>query len=141
MNAALSGEMTDHLKSDKNLGLSNRRNGHLSKQLDTELGSVEIQTPRDRLGNFEPQIVGKWQRQLGSGFDKQILSLYDKEQSYSDISHQLKELSGLEYSHAFISEVTEQVWSEVLSWQRRPLLSFYSVIFLDGIYIRPSEGA
>ena len=139
VNAALSGEMTGHLKSDKALGLPNRRNGHLSKQLDTDLGSVEIQTPRDRLGNFEPQIVGKWQRQLGTGLDKQILSLYAKGQSYSDISHQLKELYGLEYSHASISEVTEQVWGDVLSWQQRILLPFYSVIFLDGIYFKTRE--
>lgn len=139
VNAALSGEMQGHLKSDKREGISNRRNGHVKKQLDTELGQVEIATPRDRLGNFEPQLVGKWQRQLGTGLDKQILSLYAKGHSYSDIGHQLKELYGLDYSKGSISEVTEQVWSEVLAWQERPLLSFYSVIFLDGIYFKTRE--
>jgi transposase-like protein len=103
------------------------------------MGAVEISTPRDRLGNFEPQLVGKWQRQLGTGLDKQILSLYAKGHSYSDIGHQLKELYGLDYSKGSISEVTEQVWSEVLAWQERPLLSFYSVIFLDGIYFKTRE--
>ena len=139
VNAALSGEMQGHLKSTKADGLSNRRNGHTKKQLDTELGPVEVSTPRDRLGSFEPQLVGKWQRQLGSGLDKQILSLYAKGHSYSDISHQLKMLYGLDYSKGAISEVTEQVWGEILAWQERPLLSFYSVIFLDGIYFKTRE--
>jgi transposase-like protein len=72
--------------------------------------------------------------------DNQILSLYAKGHSYSDIQHQLKTLYGIEYSTGSITEVTEQVWSEVLSWQQRVLQSFYSVIFLDGIYFKTREG-
>jgi putative transposase len=140
VNAALSGEMVHHLCEEHVIGHSNRRNGNLTKQLDTEMGAVSIQTPRDRLGNFEPQLVGKWQRQLGTGLDKQILSMYAKGQSYSDIQDQLKTLYGLDYSTGALSEVTEQVWVEVLAWQQRVLQSFYCVIFLDGIYFKTREG-
>ena len=90
VNAALSGEMSAYLREEKQIGAVNRRNGKLTKRLDTELGPIEIVTPRDRLGNFEPQLVGKWSRQLGTGLDKQILSMYAKGQSYSDIQYQLK---------------------------------------------------
>lgn len=113
VNAALNGEMIGHLREEKLEGHANRRNGKLGKQLDTELGEISIETPRDRLGKFEPQLVGKWQRQLGTGLD---------------------------YSTASLSEVTEQVWSEVLAWQQRALQAFYSVIFLDGIYFKTREG-
>lgn len=140
VNAALNGELSEQLKSDKLSGLSNRRNGKLSKQLDTELGPIEIQTPRDRLGQFEPKLVGKWQRHLGTGVERQILSLYAKGNSYSAISSQLKDLYGLDYSHGSINEVTEQVWGEVCEWQQRALLPFYCTIFLDGIYFKTREG-
>ena len=140
VNAALSGEMNAHLREERAEGLSNRRNGHTKKQLDTELGVVQIQPPRDRAGRFEPQLVGKWDRQLGSGLNEQILMLYGHGNSYGDIQHQLKQLYGLEYSVASISEITEQVWPEVLSWQQRVLNNFYVTIFLDGIYFTTREG-
>jgi putative transposase len=139
VNAALSGEMKNHLKEERIEGRANRRNGYTSKKLDTELGVVEVSPPRDRGGSFEPQLVGKWQRNLGSGLDKQILMMYANGNSYGDIQHQIKELYGLEYSTGSISEVTEQVWGEVLSWQQRSLLPFYTAVFLDGIYFTSRE--
>lgn len=71
VNAALSGEADSHIQEEKASGMSNRRNGHTSKVLDTELGPVPISPPRDRAGSFKPQLVGKWERQLGTGLDKQ----------------------------------------------------------------------
>ena len=68
VNAALTGEVQGQLNSDKSSGLSNRRNGHLPKQLKTELGAVDIQTPRYRLGHFEPQSVGKPGTSIGNRF-------------------------------------------------------------------------
>ncbi|MBK6930265.1 MAG: transposase [Saprospirales bacterium] len=100
VNAALSGEMSAHLKEERALGAENRRNGHTSKKLDTELGPVAISPPRDRAGRFEPQLVGKWSRQLGTGLDRQILMLYAHGNSYGDIQLQLRELYGLDYSTA-----------------------------------------
>ena len=140
VNAALNGEMNSHLKEERSEGRKNRRNGHTSKQLDTELGVVSISPPRDRAGRFEPQLVGKWDRRLGSGLNEQILMLYAHGNSYGDIQHQLKALYGLEYSTASITEITEEVWSDVLSWQQRDLDSFYTAIFLDGIYFTTREG-
>lgn len=140
VNAALSGEMSAHLKEERALGAENRRNGHTSKKLDTELGPVAITPPRDRGGRFEPQLVGKWSRQLGTGLDRQILMLYAHGNSYGDIQLQLRELYGLDYSTASISEVTEQVWGEVSAWQQRALESFYAAVFLDGIYFTTREG-
>ena len=140
VNAALSGEVDGHIREEKAGGQANRRNGHTSKTLDTELGPVQISPPRDRAGSFEPQLVGKWQRQLGTGLDKQILTMYANGNSYGDIQHQLKELYGLDYSPGSIAEVTEQVWAEVVEWQQRPLQPFYPAIFLDGMYFTSREG-
>ena len=140
VNAALSGEADAHIKQERQDGLANRRNGYTGKTLDTELGPVAISPPRDRAGSFEPQLVGKWERQLGTGLDRQILSMYANGNSYGDIQHQLKQLYGLEYSPASIAEVTEQVWAEVSAWQQRSLLPFYVAIFLDGIYFTSREG-
>jgi transposase-like protein len=140
VNAALSGEADAQIRSDKESGQANRRNGYTEKQLDTALGPVSISPPRDRAGRFEPQLVGKWERQLGTGLDQQILSMYANGNSYGDIQHQLKQLYGLDYSPASIAEVTEQVWAEVVAWQQRDLLPFYAVIFLDGMYFTSREG-
>lgn len=140
VNAALSGEVDGHIREEKAGGQANRRNGHTSKTLDTELGPVQISPPRDRAGRFEPQLIGKWERQLGTGLDKQILTMYANGNSYGDIQHQLKQLYGLDYSPASIAEVTEQVWAEVVEWQQRPLKAFYTAIFLDGIYFTTREG-
>ena len=140
VNAALSGEADSHIREEKAGGHANRRNGHTSKTLDTELGPVPISPPRDRAGRFEPQLVGKWERQLGTGLDRQILAMYANGNSYGDIQHQLKQLYGLDYSPASIAGVTEQVWAEVVGWQQRPLQPFYPAIFLDGMYFTSREG-
>jgi putative transposase len=140
VNAALSGEADSHIREEKAGGQLNRRNGHTSKTLDTELGPVPISPPRDRAGRFEPQLVGKWERQLGTGLDRQILTMYANGNSYGDIQHQVKQLYGLDYSPASIAEVTEQVWAEVVEWQQRPVLALYVAIFLDGMYFNSREG-
>ncbi len=140
VNAALSGEVDGHIRQGKANGQPNRRNGHTSKTLDTELGPVAISPPRDRAGSFEPQLVGKWERQLGAGLDRQILTMYAHGNSYGDIQRQLKQLYGLDYSPASITEVTEQVWGEVVGWQQRPLKPFYTAVFLDGIQYTSREG-
>ena len=85
VNAALEGELDEHLVTQKEIGQKNRRNGHTSKQIDTSMGPVEIHPPRDRESSFEPQIVGKWDRQLGTGVDQQILHLYAAGNSILDI--------------------------------------------------------
>lgn len=139
VNAALTGEVENQIKADRSSGESNRRNGYTSKILDTELGPVSISPPRDRKGHFDPVIVGKWDRHLGTGLEQQVLLMYAYGNSYRDIQFQLRELYGLEFSVAWISEVTERVYAEVVSWQQRALLPFYVAIFLDGIYYTSRE--
>ena len=139
VNAALEGELDDHLVESKETGIKNRRNGHTRKQVDTELGKAEIYPPRDRNGSFEPQIIGKWDRQLGTGLDHQILSLYSSGNSISDIQRQLQQIYGLEYSAGAISMVTDRVMDEVLSWQQRPLAALYVVIYLDAVHFKIRE--
>lgn len=139
INAALVGEVLDQIKQDKGEGKKNRRNGHTEKTLDTQFGEVTISPPRDRLGNFEPQLIGKWDRKLGTGLNDQILSMYAIGNSYTDIQHQLKKLYGVELSTGTISEVTDQVYTEITNWQQRQLKSMYPVLYLDGIYFTSRE--
>ena len=139
VNAALEGELDEHLVTQKEIGQKNRRNGHTSKQIDTSMGPVEIHPPRDRESSFEPQIVGKWDRQLGTGVDQQILHLYAAGNSILDIQYQLQKIYGLEYSAGTISMITDRVMDEVLSWQQRPLAPMYVAIFLDAIHYKIRE--
>jgi transposase-like protein len=136
VNSALEGEMDGHLRETREEGSRNRRNGHTHKQLRTSLGPVGIEPPRDREGSFSPRLVRKWDREMGTGLEEQILSLYGMGNSIEDIRKQLSQFYGLEYSHGTISAVTERVWEEVVSWQQRPLLSCYPVIYLDAIFYK-----
>ena len=139
VNAALEGELDEHLVTQKEIGQKNRRNGHTNKQIDTSMGPVEIRPPRDRDSSFEPQLVGKWDRQLGTGVDQQILHLYAAGNSILDIQYQLQKIYGLEYSAGTISMITDRVMDEVLSWQQRPLAPMYVAIFLDAIHYKIRE--
>jgi putative transposase len=139
VNAALEGELDSHIKVGKEYGRKNRRNGHTSKSLDTSLGTVQISPPRDREGSFTPQIVNKWNRQLGIGLDEQILSLYSTGNSISDIQHQLRQIYGIEYSSASISMVTDRVMEELSIWQNRALASLYVIVYSDAIHFKVRE--
>lgn len=142
VNAALEGEMDAHVKAvekQDEAKPSNRRNGHTQKQVRSSGGPLHISTPRDRLGTHEPQLVEKWDRELNTGIDDIILSLYARGQSVEDVRHQLQELYGIEVSSGTISAVTDRVWSEILEWQQRPLAPCYVVIYLDAIHYKVRE--
>lgn len=139
VNAALEGEIDRRLK-DKQAGDTNRRNGHTEKKVRSSAGPLTIRTPRDRNGDHDPILIKKWERELGSGIDEIILSLYARGQSVEDVREQLKQLYGLQVSAGMISSVTERVWEEVLSWQQRLLLSCYAVVYLDAIHYKVREG-
>jgi transposase-like protein len=139
INAALEGELTAHLKEEKEACKSNRRNGYTRKQVRSEHGSIEISPPRDREGSFEPVLVKKWDRSIGTGLNDQILLMYAHGNSYSDIQYQLKKIYGVEISNSVISEVTSSVATELSDWQERQLQSMYVVLFLDGIYFTSRE--
>jgi putative transposase len=139
VNAALEGEMDNYLQEAKGEDSDNRRNGHTSKSLRSSVGPLSIQTPRDRLGDHEPVIVKKRERELGTGLDEIILSLYARGQSVEDVRFQLRQIYGLEVSSGAISAVTDRVWSEIIEWQQRPLAACYAIIYLDAIHYKVRE--
>lgn len=136
IDAALEGEMDAHLDHEKATGKSNRRNGHNTKQVRSRVGPLEIHTPRDRLGTHEPMLVPKWDRQLSTGMDEVIISLYARGHSVEDVRSQLRELYGVDVSAGTISRVTDRVLEEITEWQHRPLDPCYSIIYLDAIHYK-----
>ena len=116
----------------------NRRNGHSPKTLKGEQGQVEIDVPRDRQGNFEPQLVKKGQTRL-EGFDDKILALYARGMTTRDIQAQLQELYRVEVSPTLISNVTEAVLDEVRQWQARPLEPLYPIVYFDCLVVKVRE--
>lgn len=137
--SSLQGELDVHLLKERESGQSNRRNGSTSKQLRTQMGEVQINPPRDRRGSFEPQLVGKWERDLHSGLDHQVLELYSIGTSYGDIQVHLERMYGVELSLGQLSAITDRVWTQIRQWQQRPLKPFYLVIFLDAIHFKVRE--
>jgi putative transposase len=119
----------------------NRRNGHSHKTVRGELGEVTLDTPRDRLGTFEPQLIPKHQRRL-TGFDEKILALYAKGLTTRDIQDIVKELYGVDVSPTLISEITADLDAEVTQWRQRRLDSVWPIVSLDGlvVHVRGDNG-
>ena len=135
--ASLEGELESHLLSEsKTPELSNRRNGKTSKVLKTETESFELETPRDRLGTFEPQMVKKRQTVLNESLDNKILSLYALGMSYEAIQDHLAEMYGLEVSAAKISLISDKLMPVITEWRNRPLESVYPIVFLDAMHFK-----
>jgi len=136
---ALEGEMTDHLGYAKHSpigkSMSNSRNGKTSKTIKGKNGAMKIAVPRDRDGEFEPQLIPKHQRRF-DGFDDKIIAMYARGMTTRDIRDQLEELYGVDVSPTFISTVTDAVLDEVREWQNRPLDPLYPIVYLDAIRIK-----
>jgi putative transposase len=144
LEAALDVEMTDHLGYEAHdpsgRGSGNSRNGTTRKTVQTDVGPVTIEVPRDRAGDFEPVVVPKHQRRL-DGFNESILSLYAKGLTTGEIADHLREIYGAEVSRDTISRVTDAVNQEVAEWQQRPLDRVYPVVFIDAIVVKIRDGA
>lgn len=112
----------------------NRRNGRSSKTVQGELGEFEIETPRDRRGTFEPQVIEKYQRRV-EGFDEKILKLYAKGMTTRDIQEIVKELYDVDISAALITEITADLDAEVTAWRTRPLDPVWPIVYFDGIVV------
>jgi putative transposase len=140
---AMEVELTDHLGYEPHLeppgGVGNTRNGSTAKTLLTEHGEVRIETPRDRKGTFEPQIVRKRQRRF-EGFDDKILALYSRGLSTRDIEAHLEEIYGVKVGRDLISRVTDAVIDDARAWQTRPLDDVYPVVFLDALVLKVRDG-
>lgn len=134
---ALNAELDEHLGYEKHhpSDSSNSRNGYSSKTIRTEDGQFELDTPRDREGSFEPQLVKKQQTRFTSMDDK-ILSLYAKGMSTREIVATFKEMYGADVSPTLISRVTDAVIERVIEWQSRPLDAIYPIVYLDCIFVK-----
>jgi transposase-like protein len=144
LESALDVEMDEHLDDgDRVDPVSGRRvnvrNGHGEKTVQTEVGPVRIQIPRDRAGSFEPQIVPKHSRRL-TGFNETILSLYAKGLTTGEIEAHLSEVYDANVSKELISRVTDAVVVDMESWRQRPLDRVYAVVFVDAIVMKIRDG-
>jgi len=136
---AMSAELTHHLGYEKHdpegYNSGNSRNGSTPKTVKGEFGELAVETPRDRNGTFEPQILKKHQRRF-DGFDDKILSMYARGMTTRDIQSHLQEMYGVEISPTLVSEVTDAVWEEVKTWQSRPLDPIYGIVYLDALFVK-----
>lgn len=133
--ASLEGEMDAHLAKTR-LSEGNRRNGRKRKNIQSLTGGFEFFSPRDRTSTFQPQIIPKRQHKITSDIDSQILSLYGRGMSYSDIQSHLSEIYGLDISDGTISAITDRIIPAIKEWQNRPLETAYPVIWLDAMHFK-----
>jgi transposase-like protein len=138
LEAALEGELAGHLaEGEADPGVAaNRRNGHSVKQLRTNGGTIELSTPRDRAGSFEPQIVKKRETILADSLEDRILGMYGLGMSLRDISAHIEDMYGTSVSHTVLSEITDRIIPKVKAWQARPLEAVYSIVWLDAMYYK-----
>jgi transposase-like protein len=116
----------------------NYRNGYSQKTIKTQLGKVQVNVPRDRNGEYEPQIIGKYSRNA-DGMEEKIISLYAAGMSTRDISEQVKSLYDIEISSELVSKITEKIMPQIADWQSRGLESIYPFVFLDAIHYKIRE--
>ncbi len=135
LNAALEGEMDAHLDQDER-SLGNRRNGRMSKQVQTQLGEVTVHTPRDRHSSFEPEFIKKRETILAEGVADRIIGLYALGNSTREISDWMEENLGNRVSADTISSITDRVLPEIQSWRSRSLDSVYPIVWMDAIHYK-----
>lgn len=135
---ALEGELEDELGYSKydyrNKETVNSRNGFSKKTIESSMGEFELDVPRDRNGEFNPQIIQKNQTKTTNELEEKIISMYAKGMTTSDIEAHLNDIYGIEVSDTLISKVTDKILPIVKEWQNRPLESVYSVVFMDAIH-------
>ena len=149
MSILLEGALDEEL--DEKLGYSkydyrnketdNSRNGHSSKTMHTSYGDMDIAIPRDRNGDYEPQLIKKYQNTVTQDMEEKILSMYAKGMTTGDIESHMRELYDIEISDSTISRITDKILPIVKEWQERPLEEVYAVVFMDAIHYHVrSEG-
>jgi putative transposase len=134
--AALQAELEQHLAHD---GQPNRKNGKTAKTIKHPSGSFELDTPRDRNGSFEPQLIKKNQTTLTDEIDRKVLSMFSMGMSYRDINQHVEEMYGINVSSATINAITDKLIPELKAWQQRPLDSHYPIVWLDAIHYKVKE--
>jgi len=145
LDGSLEGELDEELgysKYDyKNKDTDNSRNGYSKKTMHTSYGDLDINIPRDRNGEYEPQMIKKHQNTVTQDMEEKILSMYAKGMTMSDIESHFQDLYGIDVSDSTISRITDKILPIVKEWQERPLESLYAVVFMDAIHFHVrSEG-
>jgi putative transposase len=137
---ALQGELAEHLGYGKHEvsgnGSGNSRNGHIAKTVQTGVGPVPVQVPRDRNGSLEPLLIPERSGRIAGGLDDMVISLYAHGMSVRDVIHHLQQVYGTQLSHETVSRITDGVLEEVRAWQSRPLDEVYAAVFLDAIMVK-----
>ena len=123
---------------DENEMSKNYRNGYSKKRVKTQLGEVDIRVPRDRNGEYDPQIIGKYERNA-DGMEEKIIGLYACGVSQRDIAEQVKALYDVDISPELVSKISEKIMPEVTAWQNRPLEAVYPFVFMDAIHYKVKE--
>jgi putative transposase len=138
--AALAGELSEHLgyPPGETPPEANKRNGGTPKTLKTDLGPVQMRTPRDRDSSFQPQLVRKRQTRL-AGLDDRVLDMYAGGMSTRDIASHLTSLYGVEVGRDTISRVTDSVLEDIASWRSRPLDELYPIVYFDAMTVKVRE--
>lgn len=145
LEGALDEELNEELGYSKydyrNKETDNSRNGHSKKTMRTSYGDMDIAIPRDRKGEYEPQLIPKYQNTVTQDMEEKIISMYAKGMTTGDIEAHLKELYDLDISDSTISRITDKIMPLVKEWQDRPLQEIYAVVYMDAIHYHVrSEG-
>jgi len=138
--AALEAELESHISQDVFSGNKNRKNGTSNKTIKTSDGEFILDTPRDRAGSFEPQLVRKNQTHLTDDIEQKVLSMYSLGLSYRDISKHIEDMYKIELSTGTISNITDKIITKVKEWQERPLEPIYTFVWLDAIHYKIKDG-
>lgn len=135
----LEAEMDTHLGYEKHDPTGdhtgNSRNGYSKKVVKTQMGTTELKVPRDRNGEFEPQIIKKYET-TANELEERIIAMYAKGMSTRDIEDHMRDIYGIEVSPTMVSKVTDKILPLVAEWQSRPLDRIYPVVFLDAIHFK-----
>ena len=138
MDAELDEELGYSKYDYKNKQTDNSRNGRYTKTVTSSQGEIELSVPRDRNGDYEPQIVKKHQMDISEIEDK-IIFLYSQGTSTRDIERTMQEMYGIEVDATRVSKITDKLLPVIRDWQNRPLESVYSMVMLDAIHYKVRE--
>jgi len=144
MSKMLQAEMDEHLGYKKHTkegyNTGNSRNGTYKKTLLTGNGNIEIEVPRDRNSEFEPQIIPKFQTRTNE-MDEKIINMYWLGLTTADIQRHIRDIYGAEISKDLVSNITDKILPEIQEWQGRSLDAFYPIIYLDAIHFKIKENS
>ena len=138
METILQNEFNNFLNQNKSNSERNYRNGYNKKNIKTEYGDVQIQMPRDRNGEFTPEILAK-RTTISDGIKDQITSMYAKGMSTRDISNHIEGLYGTELSASTISNITDEAMVTGKEWFNRTLDPVYPIVFMDAVHFKVRE--